>query len=285
MFSRAARAQKALQHAAEQLDALGKTAGVSIKGKVIDLVKEADHWVDVMAASQMPKGSWTGAGLSWTEPNTRAIDAIVKRSTQQVESLLRPLSREAQREMKTALIRGVAAGQNPRVAAKRMIRQTKGAFDGGLPRAQNIAQTEMLDAARASALESRKANPAVTGWIWWADLSSRTCGSCLAMHGSVHPADEPGPLDHVRGRCSAVPKTLTWKELGLDIKEPEHVKVQSGKEWFDKQPEKVQREIVGPTRLKALNDGRIEFSDLAVRRTNGQWRDSFAMPAVASLPT
>jgi hypothetical protein len=186
--------------------------------------------------------------------------------------------------MKAALVRGVAAGQNPRVAARRMIKQTRGAFDGGLPRAQNIARTEMIDAYRDSARVSRETNPAVNGWIWFATLDSRTCGSCLAQAGSEHPKSEHGPDDHQQGRCVAIPKTFTWKELGLDIPEPKHVAKQDGKAWFDKQPAKVQREILGPSRLDAYQSGKIEFSDLSVKHSTDGWRDSYTMPSVASLP-
>lgn len=283
VYNRAAKAQKAVQHAAERLDELGKQAGVTINGRVVDLVKTADHWTDALALSQMPPGStWAGLEMSWTTPSDRAIDAIVKRTTQQVESALRPLSRGAEQAMKRELVRGVAAGKNPRVTARRMINRSRGVFDGGLPRAMNIARTEMIDSYRRAADETRKSNSMIKGWIWYATLDHRTCGSCLAMAGTEHPSSESGPHDHQQGRCTAIPLTKSWADLGLDIPEPKPI-TQDGEAWFNRQSEKVQHGIVGPARLKALQDGKIEFSDLAVRRSNVGWRDSYGMPAVGSL--
>ena len=93
-----------------------------------------------------------------------------------------------------------------------------------------IARTEMLDANREAALETRKTNNDILEcWEWWAQLdSSRTCISCIAQHGTRHPADEPGPLDHHQGRCVAVPATKSWRELGFDIDEPDELQTQTG---------------------------------------------------------
>ena len=102
------------------------------------------------------------------------------------------------------------------------------------------------------------------------------CRSCLAMHGTMHPLDEPGPLDHHQGRCSRVPVTKTWKELGIDAPEPGGaVKPGDGEKWLNSQPESVQREILGNRGYDAWKRGDWPSSDWAVRRESSGWRDSY----------
>lgn len=281
-INRAQRAQRALALAARELDQLGKQAGVTISRRLSDLVHQAVRWEQMIARTQLPPGEdFTGARLSWTEPDEDAIRSMVKRSTTTIENQLNPLSRDAQQVMKRELIRGTVIGDNPRVAARRMIERTEGAFNGGLARANNIARTEMLDAYRSSALETRKRNRSVLrGWTWMATLDHRTCGSCLAQHGSFHPVGEPGPLDHQQGRCTAITVTKTWADLGFDAPEPAPVNLPDAEAWFNAQPVAVQRSILGPTRLELYRNGQLSFSDLSKRKRNPNWRSSYGVPAL-----
>lgn len=186
------------------------------------------------------------------------------------------LSAEATKAMHSALRTGVAGGINPREAAKSMIRDVQGAFHGGLFRATVIARTEMLDAYRASAHEAELANSDVLdGWTWWANIDGKTCISCIGMHGTDHPVDKPGPHDHHQGRCSRLPKTKSWKALGFDtVDEPDGLGFESGADWFERQPEHVQREIMGRKRFEAWKEGRFPVERWSVRKSSDGWRDA-----------
>jgi hypothetical protein len=274
-INRAKAARLALAHSATALDGLGTLAGVTITGPLAVLVREADAWQQAIVRTQLP----AGYRMRWTAMPDRTLDAIVRRTTEQVESVTRVLSRDVQAVMKQELVRGIAVGSNPRVAARKMFVRTRQAFDGGLWRAENLARTEMLDAHRAGSLSSRQANgDVVLGWQWLCSLSARTCPSCLAQHGSRHPADEPGPLDHQQGRCTALPLSRSWLDLGIDAPEPPPVPVQDSREWFDLQSADVRRQIMGPKRLALLDSGGLQWSELSRRKTNDNWRDSFAVP-------
>lgn len=271
---RAKRAQKAMQAAREALDDLAKTSGVRILRDVSQLAEDTDLWEQRLALSQLPKH---GVTVDWSRLDSKALGAIVKRTTQQVESLLRPLPAEQAAVMRQALIRGIAVGDNPRQAAALMLQRVGGAFDGGRFRAENIARTEMLDATRAAAHGARMANSDILrGWMWMATKSSRTCPACLAMDGQVFDLDTPGPEGHQQCRCNAAPIARSWRDLGFDIDEPADV-YQTGRDWFDEQLEKVQTQIMGAERLRRLKGGDLAWDDLAVRRENPGWRPSWTV--------
>lgn len=271
---RAKRAQKAMQAAREALDDLAKTSGVRILRDVSQLAEDTDLWEQRLALSQLPKH---GVTVDWSRLDSRALDAIVKRTTQQVESLLRPLPAEQAAVMRQALIRGIAVGDNPRQAAALMLQRVGGAFDGGRFRAENIARTEMLDSARAAAKAARLANSDVLrGWMWMATKSARSCPACLAMDGQVFDLDTPGPEGHPSCRCTAAPLTKSMRDLGFDVDEPVDI-YQAGRDWFDEQPEKVQAAIMGPERLRRLRDGSLSWDDIPLKKSNPGWRDSIGI--------
>jgi hypothetical protein len=205
-----------------------------------------------------------------------ALAAIVARSQEQVTVLAYRLSDEATRAMSRHLRLGVATGANPREAARRMVSAVEGEFNGGLARAEVIARTEMLDAYRAAAATHHDANAdLLKGWTWLADLSERTCPSCLAMNGTEHPLSEDGPLDHQQGRCQRIPTTKSWREIGIDRDEPPAAVVPDTQAWLADQPVSTQRGILGPARWDAWQDGQYPPSAWSERRTSTGWRDSY----------
>ena len=125
------------------------------------------------------------------------------------------------------LVRGMQLGLNPRETARRtvlgnrMVQAFEHGFNLPLNRALIITRTEQIDAARDAAALTHQANAdLLRGWQWVAQLDTRTCPSCWAQHGTEHPLDEPGPWDHQQGRCTRMPVTRTWADLGYDVPEP-----------------------------------------------------------------
>ncbi len=238
--------------------------------RMVDL---AVYQQEALIGTQLPKA----INVSFTRPDPAGLTAIVERTTQQITVRHWHLSEQAVASMNTALRVGIAGGQNPTEVAQRMVNGVEGAFNGGIGRATVIARTEILDAHREASFQSRKENADILeGWTWHAELdSNRTCISCIAQHGTTHPVDEPGPLDHHQGRCTALPKTLSWKDLGFDIDEPEDLDIQTGEDWFNNLPEEKQRAILGPTRYEAWQDGRFPINQWSQRRTTEGWRDAY----------
>ena len=220
---------------------------------------------------------------TWTRVSDAAMDAIVARTAQNITTGLTPLSDDAVAVMKRNLIRGIAVGDNPRRVARNMVRQAEKGFNRGLTRAMTIARTEILDAHRAATKAADDANKdLMVGWLWGASLDARTCPSCIAQHGRLHPVEEEGPIDHHQGRCDRIPKTKSWRELGFDIDEPEDL-LQDSREWFDGLTSDTQQRIMGRDRLELLNSGEIGWDDLSTRISTDGWRDAMHVTSVRDL--
>jgi SPP1 gp7 family putative phage head morphogenesis protein len=281
MVRRSERLTRALHVIADQLGTLAADANVLIVGDlraVIDAAGTAQH---SLISSQLPPDG-QGLAVSWSRVDRDAIDAIVRRATEQITALTQPLSSEATAAVKRELVRGLSSGVNPRETARRMLQRTEGEFNGGLTRALTIARTETLDAHRAGAKLAQHANADVLqGWVWTAQLGARTCAACFGMHGSEHDLDEPGPLGHQNCRCARTPLTKTWAELGIDLPEPKSVIPDATSVFADLDPAE-QLQVLGRGRFDAWKSGDLPMDQWAVRRSTDGWRDSYVPVPVSS---
>lgn len=282
---RAERAKKALQVTREAIDDLAYDFNLRVLSEVQTLTGIASAWEAKLIGSQLPRSEGTDAELAvrFDRVDKEALEAIVERTTGRIESLTRPLSRQAVSAMQSSLIRGIAIGDNPRTAAARMLQRVEGDFNGGRNRALVIARTEMLDAYRASARAQDLANASMLrGWQWVARLDRRTCPSCWAMHGTTHDVTDPGPLDHQQGRCARLPRTKGWDELGFDVDEPADI-LPIARDVFDQMPRADQLAVLGPRKLAMLDAEQIGFEDLTKRRSTDGWRDSYVPTTMHDL--
>lgn len=102
------------------------------------------------------------------------------------------------------------------------------------------------------------------------------------MHGRPFPLDQPGPQDHVCGRCTRLTRTKSWAELGIDLPEPEAVGIPDAQTVFGRLPKADQIQIMGPARLKALDDG-ASWQSLSYSKPNVDWRPSQQITPVRDL--
>lgn len=262
---------------------LARTAA-DVIGDLEKVVNTAGFITELMVNSQLPTGLPSNRTTSaWARINPIAIDEIINRTTEQITARTLPLEPEATRVMKRELVRGMLVGANPRESARRMLIRTEQRFNGGLSRALTIARTETMDAYRtASQLSESLHSDVVLGWTWVADLGPRTCIACWSKHGQEFPPSVPGPLGHQNCRCVRVPKTRTWKSLGLDIDEPRSI-LPDGEAVFSALPAQEKLTILGPSRYNAWKRGDFPMSQWAVKRETPEWRPSF-VPAKAPRP-
>lgn len=147
------------------------------------------------------------------------------------------------------IIEGVGLGRNPATIAGEINR----ALGMGLTDALRMMRTVQIYSYREANRASYIANSdVVEGWVWYAELDSETCSSCIAMHGTVHNLDET-LNDHHNGRCAMLPLTIGSKN-------PVEV---SGEDWFKDLSESEQKSIMGEGKWEAWNDGKFDFSALS----------------------
>ena len=273
------RVTRALTATAEQLAALTEGIPDAIDGPLNEILADTTAATRQIVAAQLPATLRPGFALV-SKP---AMNAIIRRTMNQVHAASWPLTDDAISAMKSTLIRAVPSGWAPARAAREMLERTQTEFNGGLARAMTIARTEMLDAHRSAANQLYRSNKdVIQSWVWTAHLDARTCPACIAMHGTEHSVETPGPEGHQNCRCTGIPKTKTWAELGLpDLDEPADA-LPDASQWIDDNPTAAQRAL-GRTRYDMLASGDITLNDLATKRSSAHWRDSYHATPVRDL--
>ena len=210
------------------------------------------------------------AGLEWNKLPSDAFANFVgiARDGAPVGNLLAPLGVETANAVTATIGEGVALGKSPRATA-RAVTNVSGM---ALSRSLAISRTETNRAYREASRLQYAANPnLVKGYQRNSAKDNDVCIACLVLDGEVYENDEP--LDaHVNCRCAIVPVTLTYEDLGLDVPMPPEP--ENGKEWFSKQGEKEQSQIMGAKRFEAWKSGSIGFNDMVQVTENSVWGKS-----------
>lgn len=177
--------------------------------------------------------------------------------------------------VKTSLATSIILGEGAEKAARRIRDLTVGKT---MYEARRIARTEVHRAATATQRRMYESNRDVlNGLQWMATFDQRTCPDCAQLDGmqwfykgSPPLEGAPEPPLHPLCRCSRVPQTKSWAELGFtkdDLKDfpgladldGEAARLPSYSDWFKQQPKDVQREILGPKKYDAWKDGKFKF--------------------------
>lgn len=158
---------------------------------------------------------------------------------------------------------GIGAGMNPRRIAILLEKNFANSLGQGLTWAMRTVRTAQIKSYRLANHAIFEANSElVPTWTWVAAIESdRTCMSCINQHGSVHPVSE-SMNDHHSGRCVPVPNAITFEDLGLDIPE-RRPEIETGEEWFKKQPKGIQIDRMGPAKFRAWEAGAFKFEQLS----------------------
>ncbi len=180
-----------------------------------------------------------------------------------LRELLLQLGPDTADAMSRTLIEGLARGAGPREIAASLTTQA----DITATRALTISRTEVLRSYRTSQLRTYAENDDIlTGWVWSASLSERTCGACLALDGREFPLSMEFFPSHPNCRCAAVPSVR-----GTDAPPQE-----TGNEWLARQDETTQDRALGSRAAgEAYRRGEVPLSAFVRLERNATWGDSY----------
>lgn len=258
------RLARVLAGMADRLDELAEQLGITVTNDLAAVLDQAQlGTVELIAAQRLARS------VPGREVPTPALEAIVRRTTQQVTSLAQPLADETYATILGELTRGVAAGDNPRATAAKMLKRAEDLHNFGRSRAVNIARTETLDAYRAGARLTELAHAdLLAGWVWVCHLGPGTCRSCLAMHGQMFDLEVSGPDDHQQGRCGRVP-VVREDDGSVDLSW-----LPSAEDHFAALSPRQQQKILGHNGWKAWLAGDFPIEAWTKTRENDGWRNS-----------
>lgn len=143
--------------------------------------------------------------------------------------------------------------------------RTSGARQRASTSVEALARTQVqavLDAVIRATHEQN--SRMLAGEIWSAILDSRTCMRCASLHGNFYPIKDskstiPEMPLHPLCRCYAVP--VLRKVRGVDSARPLLPAIERFPEWLARQPESLQRKLLGPKRLRLYRAGQLELKD------------------------
>lgn len=203
-----------------------------------------------LAAAQVPDARLIAG--AWLRPDPAALANVIRYADSEAfREKWERFAENAARNLADTLVSGAAQGIGP----QRLAGLINGWFGVPYAWAENSARTIQLYSYRASSHAAYAANERIVeGWMWWAALDGRTCMSCVAKHGTIHPHTE-FCNDHHRGRCRPVPivRGSTWA-----------AGVETGEGWFNRQPEGVQRSMMGPGAYALWRRGGFALRDYSV---------------------
>lgn len=280
------RYQSLMRQTEEELKSLAKLGAQITNSEVSKALKLGEKHaqqltLDVLGTPPKPVVD-AGYGVRWDKLPKNATEKIVGylQDGSPVKRLLNRYSTEAAQGIKDGLITGISTGKNPNVIAVNLKRE----FGANLQNITTVCRTETLRVYRQTQLDSYKNNKDVVDkWVWHSDKSSRTCLTCVLMHGEVFDLDQE-LNDHPNGRCSRVPKTKTWAELFPDVDmtgiSETSIQVPKGLDTFKDLPIKSQQELLGKTKYAAYKDGKLDINDVIGVKKNKDFGD---MPIIRTL--
>lgn len=229
-------------------------------------VQSAEAMLDAAYPSEAIK-------LSFNRYSENAVNNLVGalRYDSPLAKLTDSLGPAAKNKLESELLAGLTKGLHPNQISKNIL---NGVEDLTVARAKTITRTEMYRAYREGNRSVYEANDhLLDGWVWFAHLGTHSCAACLAMHGTVHPTNEPMG-SHPNCRCTMLPQTKSWSELGFRGLPDERVSDMVGDSdaWLRKQTPELQRAAFGNKKLwKGWRDGEFELQDVVRRVDNPRW--------------
>ena len=214
-------------------------------------------------------------------PSPNRLRAIIE--TSPMEGALLSSWAEGMKEGRAARIeqairKGLVQGQSTddivrAIRGTRKLNYTDGILQISRRSAQSIARTAVTHVSNVASQQTWKQNEKILkGWQFVATLDSRTSVTCAGLSGQIFPIGEgPIPPRHIGCRSTTVAVTKSYRELGFDADEltPSERSSMDGKvagditfsKWLNEKGEATQLSILGPTRTKLFQSGKLQLDD------------------------
>lgn len=192
------------------------------------------------------------------------------------------LSADKYAKVSQAIRLGIVEGQTTpeimqRVRGTRAMRFKDGILETTRASAEKLVRTAVADVAssvRNTIYEQNKDIVAKVQWV--ATLDGRTCVRCAALDGETFNLDEgPRPPLHISCRCSSVPVTKSFREMGIDLDEaPAGTRASMNgqvadsttyESWLKKQSAEFQDDVLGVSKGALFRRGGLSLDKFTNR--------------------
>lgn len=216
-------------------------------GKFADFAKMTTEQLVNWASSLGSQAKSAFLALSSVfKPAVQSVADLAQSAVSKIGNLFAGFVGEAVKGVKDALVQGVSLASSIKVIAE----QVTQALDVSRWRALTIMDTEVFRAFNAASTAFFGEDALQVQYMWICQLSIRSCGTCVALHGTIHDLSDD-LQDHPNGSCIKVPY--------IDgVSQP----IQTGVEWFARQDASTQRTILGTHRAYDLYaSGKASLND------------------------
>lgn len=202
-------------------------------------------------------------GIGWVEPDVESVARLVELvDSEAFGDALAGLSEDVVGVVRNQAIRGVIYGWSPLRISQEMRRLVR---DYPQVMADTMMRTLQLESYRSGTAVYQNANSGIIRRVIRVEvLDNRICLACTALHGTVvwdgeANAGQPIPKisEHRNGRGTTIVETVVRP-----------VTIETGVDWFARQPEARRRALAGGAAFNALEDGAVQLSDFVVDETD-----------------
>jgi len=253
-----------------------------LRGDLGDLAKYEGQFQAQLLTRAVP------VALDIVTPSAGLLRAVVTAQPFQGRLLrewVAELSANKMKRLRDALRLGMVQGETVEQIVRRIAGTRANGYSDGIMEitrrgARAMVSTATNHVANAAREEFFKENESlIKGVQWVSTLDTITCPTCQALDGKVFKmGDGPRPPQHINCRCTTIPITKSWRELGLDIDEaPAGTRASMNgqvpakmryDEWLRKQSAEAQDEALGKTRGRLFREGGLSVDRFVDTRGN-----------------
>lgn len=243
-----------------------------VTGDLTDLTRDEMDWQVKTVRESL------GFDLEMVVPAVRSVVKVVNTTSfvgLKLDDWFVTLSRSTQRGVMAAVNRGIVEGETTeqiirRIRGTKALNYTDGVFETTRRQAETIARSTVNHVTNQARVEFFKENAdIIKGLKWISMLDSRTSLTCASLDGKVFPLDKgPRPPAHPNCRSTMTAVLVDADALGLEnLPEGKRASINGQvpgsttyAQWLKGQPVSVQNEVLGKTRTKLFNEGKLEIS-------------------------